>query len=173
VTQVTPRQKAGAGDHTSADTKRLAAIVALACTLAAPLTMKFEGERHVAYMDRLATKPTPTICFGETLNVKMGDTDTHAGCVARLTKRQAEFAWGMVRCTPNISERPYVFGAALDLSWNLGVPSYCRSTAAKHFQARRWPQGCQALSLFIKAGGKVRKGLVARRQEEVKLCLRG
>lgn len=155
------------------DNKRLAAIVALAASIALPVTMSSEGLRTNPYMDNLASKPVPTICYGETKGVKMTDRATAKQCRDRLEKRLAEFAWEVYRCTPRIAERPYVFGATVDFTYNLGSVTYCKSSAARLFQQGQWVAGCNALGKYIYAGGKVRAGLVTRRKKDVALCLQG
>jgi lysozyme len=43
---------------------------------------------------------------------------------------------------------------------------------ARHLNAGRIKQGCDALLLYNKAGGRVLKGLVNRRAQEHEWCLR-
>jgi lysozyme len=159
----TPRQKAGAAT---------AAILA-ACAICAPLTIRSEGEVRKAYRDPVRI---PTQCIGHTgPDVIMGTTATAEQCRKWLTQDQGIAAEGVLRCVPRISERLSTFAAAVDFSFNAGVRTFCKSSMARLFNQGRWAEGCQAFLLYRFAGKppRVLKGLLIRRQEEVKLCLRG
>ena len=62
--------------------RRKAIALALAVALAAPA----EGLRQVAYRDPVGI---PTICFGSTRNVHMGDTATVEQCKTLFERRDA------------------------------------------------------------------------------------
>ncbi len=55
----------------------------------------FEGLRTVAYRDPIGI---PTVCFGETRGVKMGDSYTVAQCKDMLGDGLKEFETGMRAC---------------------------------------------------------------------------
>jgi lysozyme len=61
----------------------------------------------------------------------------------------------------------------VSVAFNIGVPRYCASTAAKRFNAGNYAGGCEALTWFKYAGGKVVKGLANRRAREYKVCVGG
>jgi lysozyme len=153
----------------------LAAAVASACALAAPLAMEFEGKRNVAYADRLARRPVPTTCFGHTgPEVKVGRRYSDGECTVLLEGDLSREAVGVYRCGPAaLAARPLVWAALTDLAHNIGIGALCRSSAMARFQAGRWREGCGRIGLFDKAGGQVRRGLVRRRARETALCLRG
>jgi lysozyme len=152
----------------------LAAAVASACALAAPLAMQFEGKRNVAYADRLASRPVPTTCFGHTgPEVRVGRRYGDGECAALLEGDLGKEAAGVYRCGPAaLAERPLVWAALTDLAHNIGVGAVCRSSAMARFRAGRWREGCGRIGLFDKAGGQVRRGLVRRRASETVLCLK-
>lgn len=152
----------------------IAAAVAVACALAAPLAVHFEGKRNVAYSDGLPATPVPTACFGHTgPEVKVGQRYSDAQCANLLQGDLKKHAEGVAACTPGIIDRPQVFAGVTDFTFNLGVGTYCRSSAAKLFAAGRWREGCNRLALYNRAGGRVLTGLVRRRAADVALCLKG
>lgn len=147
--------------------KKGAAITALAVALVGG----FEGLRTKAYLDVVNV---PTICFGETRGVKIGDTKNVAECKAMLGEALAEFETGMRKCLKSpdsIPDRPYV--AFLSLAYNVGTGAFCRSTLVKRVNAGDIRGGCDELLKWDRAGGMRWKGLTRRRQEERALCLSG
>ena len=142
----------------------------------------WEGRSLTAYCDPLTKPCTPTICDGDTANVKMGMVETPAGCTKRLvTRMEQEFRPALVACIADWDKKPLSWRAMmLALSWNIGTPTACRSTAARLGRAGLYWQSCQAATAFNKAGGQVRIGLVRRREMgdaqrigEGELCVSG
>jgi lysozyme len=88
--------------------------------------------------------------------------------VARLA---SDYAPAVIKCVPGLADRPKQLSASLSLSYNIGTSAFCRSTAAKRFNAGDWKAGCDAFLLWVKAGGRTVQGLVNRRQAERTLCL--
>lgn len=131
----------------------------------------WEGLRTVAYRDPIGI---PTICFGETRNVKMGDVKTKDECRRMLGDRLLEFERGMRACLKapdKVPDGPYV--AALSLSYNIGTAAFCRSSVRAHLDAGNIRAACDALLRFVKAGGMTLPGLVNRRKAEREVCLNG
>lgn len=148
---------------------------AVGLTVAGSLAVGFiggwEGLRTKAYRDVIGV---PTICFGETRGVKMGDTYTVDECKAMLGDALVEFEAGMRRCLSapdRIPDKPYV--AFLSLAYNIGNGAFCKSSIARYANAGNLKAACDSLLLYTRAGGKVVQGLVNRRKEERKLCLAG
>ena len=131
----------------------------------------YEGLRPKAYLDIVGV---PTVCFGETRGVKLGDEYTVEECKAMLGDALAEFETGMRRCLKapdRIPDKPYV--AFLSLSYNIGIGAFCASSVARLANAGDLRGACNRIPLFNKAGGRVIKGLVNRRAAEQKMCLEG
>lgn len=150
-------------------TRRAAGLLAVACALVAG----FEGVRQVAYYDSVMV---PTICFGETRGVKMGDTATRAQCDAMLKESVADFARAIDACLPaDIPDPTYV--AFLSVSYNIGTAAFCSSSMARHANAGSLQAACDSLLMWDKvtiAGVKTRlPGLSRRRAEERALCRTG
>lgn len=131
----------------------------------------WEGLRTVAYKDIVGV---PTVCFGETRGVKMGDRYTVEECQVMLGTALVEFETGMRRCLTSpdaIPAKPYV--AFLSLSYNIGTGAFCGSTVARRANAGDIKGACNAIPMWTRAGGKVIQGLVNRRAEERAICLGG
>lgn len=147
--------------------KKTAAVMVAAVALIGG----WEGLRTVAYRDVIGV---PTVCFGETRGVEMGDKYTVDECKVMLGDALAEFETGMRRCLTSpdtIPAKPYV--AFLSLSYNIGTGAFCRSTVVKKANARDYKGACEAISAWNRAGGRVIPGLVNRRADERRICLEG
>jgi lysozyme len=147
--------------------KKSAALMAGAVALVGA----WEGVRTVAYKDIVGI---PTVCFGETRGVKMGDRYTMDECKAMLGDALIEFETGMRACLKQpdaIPDKPYT--AFLSLSYNIGTKAFCGSTVARRANSGDLRGACNAIPAWNRAGGKIVRGLVARRADEQKLCLEG
>jgi lysozyme len=147
--------------------KGSATVMALAIVLVGT----WEGLRTVAYKDIVGV---PTVCFGETRGVKMGDKYSVEECKTMLGDGLIEFELGMQKCLTNpakIPDKPYV--AFLSLAYNIGNGAFCKSSIVRKANAGDIRGACNAIPLYNKAGGKVVKGLVRRRADEQRLCLEG
>lgn len=139
--------------------------------LAVTLIGGFEGLRTKAYRDVVGI---PTVCFGETRGVKLGDEYTVEECRKMLGVALLDFEAGMRRCLkePNlIPDKPYV--VFLSLAYNAGTGAFCRSTVARRANAGDLRGACEALMMWTRAGGRVVQGLVTRRKKERAICLEG
>jgi GH24 family phage-related lysozyme (muramidase) len=153
------------------DLKKRAAVVVAACAIAVPM----EGLRTKAYKDPVGI---PTICFGSTKGVQMGDVATVAQCEKMLTAEMLQSIDAVDRCVPNLPVN--VLAAFADAAYNLGEKIACdpaRSTAARKLKAGDYIGACNELLRWDKAnmpgiGLVPLPGLTKRRQLERELCLR-
>ncbi|CAB4130921.1 Glycoside hydrolase, family 24 [uncultured Caudovirales phage] len=152
-----------------AEPSRRSRAVALAVALAMPA----EGLRQIAYRDPVGI---PTICFGSTKGVKMGDTATIDQCKALLTEEMIAAVVQVEKCVPDAPVP--VLAAFADAVYNMGPSIACNthgSTAARLLKAGDWTAACQQLASWNKA--KVAgvfvplPGLAKRRKAEEELCL--
>ena len=143
------------------------------------LIMPWEGLRTNAYLDSVGI---PTICWGETKNVRLGMTKTPAECRDMLISRTfSDYQQPIVKCAPKLAQAPVsVRAAMISGSYNFGVGAWCRSTAKRMIDASEWNAACEAQTAFNKAGGRVLTGLVNRREMgdaqrigEAELCVSG
>lgn len=149
--------------------------VGLGLTAAGALAVAFvggwEGMRLKAYRDIVGI---PTVCFGETRGVRMGDQYTAEQCRAMLGDGLAEFEAGIRKCLvapDRIPDKTYV--AFLSLSYNIGQRAFCGSTVARRANSGDLRGACEAITAWNKAGGRVVPGLVNRRAAERAMCLGG
>jgi GH24 family phage-related lysozyme (muramidase) len=150
--------------------------------LAVKIIQPWEGRSLTAYLDRLAKPPVWTICDGDTNNVRQGMRETHDGCNKRLaSKLVSDYRAPLVACTKDWDQRPLAWrGAMLSFAWNIGTGGACRSTAFRLAREGRYRESCEAATAWNKAGGKVLRGLVLRREMgdetrigEAELCVSG
>lgn len=143
--------------------------VGLAIALAAPA----EGLRNWAYKDPVGL---PTICYGSTHGVHLGDWRSNSDCVALLNKEMLDVVEQVDRCQPGLP--PNVLAAFSDAAYNIGSIVACdtdKSTAARLLRAGDIRGACEQLPKWNKAtiaGVKVvLPGLTKRREMERELCL--
>ncbi|HEX7852336.1 MAG TPA: lysozyme [Sphingobium sp.] len=145
------------------------AVLAAALSLATPEIMRWEGKRNDPYRDIVGVL---TVCYGETQATMRRYSD--AECATMLTRRvEQDYARPILACVPGFATRAYPFAAAISLSYNIGTAGFCRSTAARQFNAGNWADGCDAFLPWNKAGGRVIAGLARRREAERQICLKG
>ena len=131
----------------------------------------WEGVRTVAYRDVVGI---PTVCFGETRGVKMGDRYSIEECQSMLGDGLREFEHGMRACLREPDKLPDgAYVAFLSASYNIGTRAFCGSSMARLANAGDLRGACDALLRWNRAGGRVVKGLTNRREAERKLCLEG
>jgi lysozyme len=150
---------------------KYAALTALigagAVAVLVPEVQRWEGYREVPYKDIVGIA---TVCWGDTKNVQ--GPQTRAQCEERLERQLIAHAKPVVECVPGLTRKPNATAAAVSLAYNIGTAGFCRSTVARRFNQGRWREGCDAMLLWNKAGGRVVRGLVNRRNAERKICLR-
>jgi len=129
-----------------------------------------EGLRRVAYSDPVGI---PTICFGETRGVKLGQRATTEQCKAMLETRVVEdFIPAVEKCIsrPMPPEREAAF---VSFAYNVGVARFCASSIALRYNVGDEQGACDALLQYVYAHGIKLPGLVKRREEERALCMEG
>lgn len=139
--------------------------------LAIAVVGNWEGLRLYAYQDVVGVW---TACYGETAGIKPGMKFTQAQCDVMFIGSLAEHEAGMRKClaAPDaLPEKSYV--AFVSATYNIGVGAFCGSSMARKVNAGDIAGACDALMLWVRAGGKVVQGLVNRRTAERKLCLEG
>lgn len=129
---------------------------------------RLEGFRAKAYIP--VPGDVPTIGYGFTEGVRMGDTMTQAEADARLVEvlRPYEMAvWQDCTNEPNQNE----FDAMVLLCFNIGPGGFKKSTVLKAHNRGDHQAAARAFGLWNKSGGKVYAGLTRRRAEESALYL--
>jgi len=134
----------------------------------------FEGLRTSTYFD---VGGVPTVCFGETKNIKPGDKFTAEQCRQMLGDRiERDFGPGVDRCIRHALP-PNRKAAYVSFAYNAGVGAFCGSSVARLENEGKPMEACNALMKWNKITvGGVRvysPGLNNRRTEERKLCMEG
>lgn len=145
------------------------AALLVALSIAVPVVQKAEGLALDPYWDIAHVR---TYCYGETQNV-VERHYTPAECVTRLRKRLGEYGSAVQACLPAVATNVYMLAAFTSFAYNVGKAGACGSTAFRLAREGKFAQACDALRMWNKAGGKVRKGLVTRRENERAVCLIG
>lgn len=146
----------------------IAALVLSASTLVGIAI--HEGYRGDAYIP--VPGDVPTIGFGETRGVRMGDRTDPVRALIRLQSSADEYAQAVRRCAP-VPMHQHEFDAFVSLTYNIGPNAFCRSTVARRLVVLDYAGACDAILMWNRAGGRVLQGMVKRRQEERRLCLGG
>lgn len=141
----------------------------VAGVLAVGVVGQYEGLRTHAYRDSIGV---PTICYGETKGVHLGQVHTKAECEAMFGTRLDEFANHIESCAhgalPVKTEVAFV-----SLGYNIGAAGFCRSSVARRWNAGDHAGACNAMLAYNRAGGRELSGLTRRRASERTLCLQG
>ena len=153
----------------------------------------FEGMSNQAYKDIVGV---PTICFGQTNGVRMGDYRTTEQCESDLAKELAVYNKNMKKHV-KVELLPYEEIAYTSFVWNLGETNFKNSTLLKKLNAGDKRGACNELlswnkvtvtssvevnayrvrgeTCTLKKDGKnyscTLKGLTNRRLYEQKVCL--
>lgn len=131
----------------------------------------WEGKRNVAYQDIVGVW---TACYGETRGIKPGDRFTDDQCTEMLGNGVVEFEQDVRAClkAPDaIPAKPYAM--MVSLAYNIGPRAFCSSTVARRANAGDIRGACEAITMWVKAGGRTIQGLVNRRNAERAVCLEG
>jgi lysozyme len=138
---------------------------------------QWEGKENVAYLDRIASPPVWTVCYGETRGVKRGDRYTDAQCADLLEVGLLEYRAGLHRYfTPEtvaLRLPPERDAAFTSLAWNIGISGAGKSTATRRLNAGNIAGACEAITWWNRAGSRVVRGLVNRRAYEHRFCMMG
>ena len=126
-----------------------------------------EGYRSEAYKD---TVGIPTVGFGETAGVKMGDKTTPERALVQLLESTEKHADAIRQCI-HVPLYQHEFDAYISLAYNIGTGAFCRSTLVKKLNAKDYAGACEEIRRWNKAGGKVLPGLVKRREAEYRMCM--
>lgn len=129
----------------------------------------FEGFRAQAYYDAVGV---PTIGYGTTASVKMGQKITEAQGEAFLQADLRKFEAGVSKLVkvPLTQEQ---FDALVAFTYNLGLGNFQSSTLLKVLNQGRYDLVPDQMMRWNKAGGKVLNGLTKRRAAEGTLFATG
>jgi len=148
--------------------------IAVFLAVALPLIAQWEGKRNNAYLDIVGV---PTICYGSTRGVSLGDYKTDQECLELLKAEVLEYREGLhnyfTKETKQERLPPKRDAAFVSLAYNVGISGAGNSTATRRLNKGDVAGACKALTWWNRAGGRVVRGLVNRRAQEYELCIEG
>lgn len=144
-----------------------ARIAALGLTAAVGLIAGYEGLRQSAYLDAVGV---PTICYGHTGDVVMGQRRTVEQCGDIL---QADIlkAYDGIRPCINVRLTDGERIAYTSFAFNVGSGAFCRSTIARKINSGDRIGACNELPKWVYAKRRILPGLQKRRESERAYCL--
>lgn len=102
--------------------------------------------------------------------VRMGDTITRQQAAELVNKDASRFAVAIKRCV-TVPLTQGEFDAYVSLTYNIGAGAFCRSTLVKRLNAEDYAGACAEIKRWDKMGGRVLRGLTARREREYRQCV--
>lgn len=112
----------------------------------------------------------PTIGFGTTEGVRLGDTITPPKALERALKDAGKFEGAMKRCV-TVPLHQHEYDAYVSLAYNIGETAFCNSTLVRKLNAGDYEGACNEILRWNRAGGREVRGLTIRRQREHGKCL--
>jgi lysozyme len=143
-------------------------VAALSLSAAALVGMAVhEGYRENAYIP--VPGDVPTIGFGTTEDVELGDKTTPERALVRLLKDANKFESAIQSCV-RVPLHQYEYDAYVSLTYNIGPRAFCGSTLVKRLNQSDYSGACLEILKWDKFKGKPLPGLTKRRQEEYLKC---
>jgi len=127
-----------------------------------------EGYRDTAYIP--VPGDVPTIGFGTTAGVKMGDRITPPKALDRALTDIQQFEATIKQCV-KVPLAQHEFDAYVSLTYNIGGRAFCSSTLVRKLNAGDYEGACKEILRWDRFQGKPLAGLTARRQDEYKKCM--
>ena len=111
----------------------------------------------------------PTLGFGTTEGVKLGDKTTPTKALVRALEDVKKFDSVLKRCIRvPLAQREY--DAYLSLAYNIGPDAFCGSTLVAKLNALDYVGACKEILRWDKFKGQPLAGLTKRRQSEYATC---
>lgn len=114
----------------------------------------------------------PTIGFGTTGDVRLGDKITPPKALARALQDVQKYEGALKRCV-TVPLHQYEYDAYISLSYNIGSGAFCSSTLVRKLNAGDYEGACKEILRWDKFQGKPLRGLTVRRQDEYQQCVGG
>ena len=137
---------------------------------------------HEGYTDRAVIPvpgDVPTIGFGTTGGVRLGDRTTPPQALAHAMDDISRFEGALKSCV-KVPLHQYEYDALVSFSYNVGSSAFCRSSLVKKLNAEDYPGACGEILRWTYFRGKnclapentrLCGGLATRRQYEYRLCM--
>lgn len=155
-------------------------LAALTGPIAGYTLVRWEGDIHKVYADRLAHN-IPTFCAGRTdWSAKVGTPLSSDFCAEVNKTTLMEYGYAVLECANWDYLSPNRVVALTIFAINVGKEGACNSQAVRQINRGNIKAGCDFIAYkpdgspnWSIAGGKYVQGLHNRRQAERDLCLRG
>jgi lysozyme len=144
----------------------VAALTLSASTLIA--IVLHEGYRENAYIP--VAGDVPTIGFGTTKGVKLGDRTNPEKAITMAYRDIQQFEGALKQCV-KVPLTQYEYDAYISLSYNIGSNAFCNSTLVRVLNEGRYDEACKQILRWDKFQGKPLAGLTKRRQDEYRKCM--
>lgn len=112
----------------------------------------------------------PTVGFGTTDGIKMGDKTDPVSAVQMALRDVARFEGALKKCV-KVSMTQNEYNAWLKFTYNIGETAFCNSTAVRLLNAGEYRKACDQMLRWVYVKGNKVQGLVNRRKEEHALCI--
>jgi lysozyme len=142
------------------------AAISLSATALVAIALH-EGYKDMAYIP--TPGDVPTIGFGTTGGVKLGDKTTPTQALSRAMVDIQKFE-GAVKSCVQVPLTQGEYDAYISLSYNIGSSAFCNSTLVKRLNQSEYALACQEILRWNRFQGKELAGLTKRRQEEYLKC---
>lgn len=112
----------------------------------------------------------PTIGFGTTDGVKMGDRTTPPKALARKLADVQKFE-GAIRQCVRVPLHQHEYDAYVSLAYNIGSSAFCASTLVRLLNQEQYEDACRQILRWDRFKGEPLRGLTIRRQSEYAQCM--
>lgn len=112
----------------------------------------------------------PTIGFGTTDGVKMGDKTDPVQSVQRAFKDVSKFEGAIKQCV-KVPLTQNEYDAWVSFTYNIGASAFCQSTAVRLLNQGQYKQSCDQMLRWVYVKGVKIDGLVNRRKKEYAQCI--
>ena len=147
-------------------TRRKVAAISLSAAALVSIAL-FEGYRDKAYIP--LPGDVPTIGFGTTKGVKLGDRTSPTEALGRKLRDLTDFEGAIHRCV-TVPLYQHEYDAYISLAYNIGEDAFCRSTLVRKLNAGDYAGACTEILRWDKFKGRTIRGLTKRRESEYETC---
>lgn len=145
------------------------AIAGLSLTAAGLVgILNYEGFSDTAYIP--VPGDVPTIGFGSTKGVKLGDTITPEKAIERAYRDIRNTESAIHKCV-HVPLSTSEYDAFTSLAYNIGTSAFCSSTLVKKLNAGDYEGACAEIKRWVYVKGQVVPGLANRREKEYRKCM--
>lgn len=147
----------------------VAALSLSASALVGIATM--EQYRGGAYLP--TPEDVPTLGWGSTDGVKLGDKTTPDRALVQLLADAQRHERELKRCIGNVALYQHEWDAYVSWTYNVGTGAACSSTLVRKLRATPpdYSGACRELLRWDKQAGRTLAGLTKRRQAEYRTCM--